>query len=229
MGTISAVEEEAVLNPVTLQEGPQARAKQISYVAALGGPEVIGERLWQEAVRRGWQTAFDTLVVADAAAWIWNLAADYFDDSLQVVDWFHAVEHLSNAAESAYPDALPTCQRWLKQHKTILFQGEAEQIGQQLQQLAKTAAPAAQETLQQEEAYFEKHKHRMHYLERRNDGWLIGIDTVESAAKQNKHRFTAAGMRWKREGLERLIPIRSAVLSGTFSDHWRTAYYAPRN
>lgn len=229
VGTISEVEEEVVLNPVTLEEEPQARAKRTSYVAALGGPEVIGERLWQEAVRRGWQTAFDREVVADAAAWIWNLVADTFFDSLQVIDWFHAVEHLSTAAEGAYPEAPPTRQRWLKQHKTILFQGEAEQIGQQLQQLAQTAAPAAQETLQQEAAYFEKHKHRMQYLEWRNEGWLIGSGTVESAAKQYKHRFTAAGMRWKREGLERLIPIRSAVLSGTFSDRWRSAYYAPRN
>lgn len=229
VGTISAVEEEAVLNPDTLEEEPLARAKRTSYVATLGGPEAIGERLWQEALRRGWQTAFDTQVVADAAAWIWNLVADYFYDSLQVVDWFHAVEHLSTAAESAYPDALPTRQRWLKQHKTILFQGEAEQIGQQLHQLAETASPSTQETLQQEAAYFEKHKHRMQYLQWRNDGWLIGSGTVESAAKQYKHRFTAAGMRWKREGLERLIPIRSAVLSGTFSERWRSAYYAPRN
>lgn len=229
VGTISEVEEEAVLNPLTLEEEPQARAKRTSYVATLGGPEAIGELLWQEAVQRGWQTAFDREVVADAAAWIWNLVADYFYDSLQVVDWFHAVEHLSKAAESAYPDALPTRQRWLKQHKTILFQGEAEQIGQQLQQLAQTAAPAAQEILETEAAYFDKHKHRMRYLDWRNEGWLIGSGTVESAAKQYKHRFTAAGMRWKREGLERLIPIRSAVLSGTFSDRWHSAYYAPRN
>lgn len=229
VGTISEVEEEAVLNPLTLEEEPQARAKRTSYVATLGGPEAIGELLWQEAVQRGWQTAFDREVVADAAAWIWNLVADYFYDSLQVVDWFHAVEHLSKAAESAYPDALPTRQRWLKQHKTFLFQGEAEQIGQQLQQLAQTAAPAAQEILETEAAYFDKHKHRMRYLDWRNEGWLIGSGTVESAAKQYKHRFTAAGMRWKREGLERLIPIRSAVLSGTFSDRWHSAYYAPRN
>jgi len=229
VGTISAVEEEMVFNRHTLEEEPQARTKRTSYVAALGGPEVIGEQLWQEAVRRGWETAFDREVVADAAAWIWNLATDYFYDSLQVVDWFHAVEHLSNAAESAYPEAQPTRHRWLNQHKTILFQGEAKQIGLQLQQLAETAAPAAKETLHQEAAYFEKHKHRMQYLEWRNEGWLIGSGTVESAAKQYKHRFTAAGMRWKREGLERLIPIRSAVLSGTFSDRWRSADYAPRN
>jgi hypothetical protein len=229
VGTISEVEEEMVLNPHTLEEEPQGRAKRTSYVASLGGPQAIGALLWQEAVRRGWQTVLDQEVVADAAAWIWNLVADYFYDSLQIVDWFHAVEHLSNAAESAYPDALPARQRWLKEHKTILFQGEAEQIGQQLQQLAQTAPPAAQEILETEAAYFDKHKHRMQYLEWRNEGWLIGSGTVESAAKQYKQRFTAAGMRWKREGLERLIPIRSAVLSGTFSARWHSAYYAPRN
>ncbi len=228
-GTISEVKEEMVLNPLTLEEEPQARARHTSYVAVLGGPETIGHLVWQEAVRRGWQQAFDTEVVADTAAWIWNLATDYFYDSVQIVDWYHAVEHLSKAAESAYPDTLSTRQRWFKEHKTILFQGEAEQVGQHVQQLADRAAAPAQETLQQEAAYFGKHKHRMQYLEWRNDGWLIGSGTVESAAKQYKHRFTGAGMRWKRGGLECLIPIRSAVLSDTFSARWRSAYYAPRN
>jgi len=229
VGTISEVEEEAVLNPITLDEEPQARAKQTSYVAALGGPETIGHRLWQEAVRRGWQQAFETEVVADTAAWIWNLATDYFYDSVQIVDWYHAVEHLSTAAEAVYPEAGPARQRWLNEHKTILFQGEAERVGQHLRQWADPVPPSAQETLQQEAAYFEKHKHRMQYLEWRNDGWLIGSGTVESAAKQYKHRFTGAGMRWKREGLDCLIPVRSAVLSGTFASRWRSAYYAPRN
>ncbi len=229
VGTISAVEEELGLNPQTLEEEPQAHARHTSYVASLGGPETIGELLWQEALRRGWQQAFETEVVADTAAWIWNLAADYFYDSVQVVDWYHAVEHLSTAAQNAYPDPGPMRQRWLKEHKTILFQGEAEQVGQHLLHLAEIAPAAAQETLQTEAAYFEKHKHRMQYLEWRNDGWLIGSGTVESAAKQYKHRFTAAGMRWKRDGLLCLIPIRSAVLSGTFASRWRSAYYAPRN
>jgi hypothetical protein len=56
----------------------------------------------------------------------------------------------------------------------------------------------------------------MDYLTCREEGYLIGSGTVESGAKQFKARFTGPGMRWSRPVIERLIPIRSAVLSRSF-------------
>lgn len=63
-----------------------------------GGPEVFGEIVWAEAARRDWPQAADTEVIGDGAPWIWNLALDHFYDSRQVVDWYHAAEHLAQAA-----------------------------------------------------------------------------------------------------------------------------------
>ena len=47
-----------------------AHARHSSYVAHLGGPEVLGEQVWAEARRRGWEQAQDTLVLGDGAPWI---------------------------------------------------------------------------------------------------------------------------------------------------------------
>jgi hypothetical protein len=69
----------------------------------------------------------------------------------------------------------------------------------------------------------------MQYLETREEGWLIGSGMVESGAKQYKDRLTGAGMCWSRPGAERLLPIRSAVMSDTFDQVWRLAYNSPRN
>lgn len=229
VGTVSEVVCEPVLDPVTLEEEPLARARNTSYVAQLGGPEAIGQQVWQEAIRRGWQQMPETEVVADGAAWIWNLAGDYFYDSTQVVDWYHATEHLANAAQQLYPQDEGVRKRWLHEQKTLLFQGHADRLVQHLDKKAETGAPAAAEVLRQEAGYFETHQHRMYYLDFRNDGWLIGSGTVESAAKQYKHRFTGPGMRWSRMGLENLIPVRSLVLSHTFTRAWQTLYFAPTN
>jgi len=229
VGTISEVIAEPTLNPVTLEEEPLARACNTSYVAQLGGPEAIGKQVWQEAVRRGWQQVPETEVVADGAAWIWNLVSDYFYDSTQVVDWYHASAHLASAAQHLYPQDDGIRKRWLHEHKTMLFQGHAERVVQHLHKKADTASPIAAEALQQEAGYFETHKHRMYYLDLRNDGWLIGSGTVESAAKQYKHRFTGPGMRWSRTGLENLIPVRSLVLSHAFTHAWQSLYFAPTN
>ena len=58
-----------------------AQAVQTSYVAHLGGPDRLGERVWAEARRRGWEQAQDTVVIGDGAAWIWNQAALHFGAS----------------------------------------------------------------------------------------------------------------------------------------------------
>lgn len=229
VGTISEVIAEPTLDPLTLEEEPLARACHTSYVAQLGGPEEIGKQIWQEAIRRGWQQAHETEVVADGAPWIWNLAGDYFYDSTQVVDWYHASEHLASAAQQLYPQEEGIRKRWLHEHKTMLFQGHADRVVQHLQKKADTASRTAKEALQQEAGYFETHKHRMYYLDFRNEGWLIGSGTVESAAKQYKHRFTGPGMRWSRTGLENLIPVCSLVLSHTFTHAWQSLYFAPTN
>lgn len=226
-GTVFQVEEVTVLDKKTLEEEQVGRAKAVSYVAYLGGPENFGQRLWAEAKRRGWSQAGDTQVVADGAVWIWNLVADHFYDSLQVVDWYHATEHLGKAAEHLYGLAEnPAKQRWFNECKEVLFQGQTDWIVNHLRQLAEKETS---EELRQEAGYFENHKRRMNYLDMRTEGWLIGSGTVESGAKQYKARFNGSGMRWKRPCLERLIPIRSAILSRDFSRIWHSVYTSPAN
>ena len=69
----------------------------------------------------------------------------------------------------------------------------------------------------------------MNYLEMRIEGYPIGSGMVKSAAKQYKSRFCGPGMRWSRTGAERLIPIRSAILSKRFDKIWDLAYNSPPN
>ena len=65
---------------------PLAHAVDNTYVAHLGGPAILGEALWAEARQRRWMQARETVVLGDGATWIWNLAADKFFTSRQVVD-----------------------------------------------------------------------------------------------------------------------------------------------
>jgi hypothetical protein len=83
-------------DPLTREKVAQARAVQNSYVAGLGGPATFGQRVWAEAVRREFSEAIESVVVADGAPWIWNLASEHFSASRQVVDWYHAKQHLTS-------------------------------------------------------------------------------------------------------------------------------------
>jgi hypothetical protein len=225
-GCFFEVEWTKIFETATRELVDVGHATQLSYISHLGGPEAFGWKLWTEAKRRGWHDARDTQVVADAAAWIWNLVSDYLYDAHQLVDWFHATQHLGLAANLAFGEGSTQGLRWFKHHETLLFQGHADQIAQAIAELAEKQL-AQSEELRQHAGYFEKHQHRMNYLEMRSEGWVIGSGMVESGDKRFKDRFAKAGMRWSRIGAERLLPIRTALLSGRFDERWRSAYNSP--
>jgi hypothetical protein len=229
VGCVFEVEERPTLDKETLEEEEIGHAVACSYVAHLGGPQGLGQKVWAEAEGRHWTRAAETQVIGDGAAWIWNLALDHFYDSYQVVDWYHAVEHLSQAARWLHGEGTPGAQRWLKEQKKVLFQGHAEAIGQALRHAAEEARAEVQTGLLSEAGYLENNKRRMNYLELREEGWLIGSGMVESGAKRYKERFTGSGMRWSRTGIERLAPVRSAIMSGRFDQLWTAVYNSPKN
>lgn len=226
---VGTVFEVAVLPQVDEATGEiveLAHAVNNSYVAHLGGPEALGELLWSEARRRGWESAADTQALGDGATWIWNQVALHFGDSRQLVDWYHGKEHLANAARLLKGEDTPAQRRWLNSRETQLYQGHAAAIADELTAAAETQPPSQAEPLRREAAYFHSNQQRMNYLEMREEEWPIGSGMVESAGKQFKHRFCGPGMRWSRTGAENLIPIRCAILSHRFDQLWERAYAA---
>jgi hypothetical protein len=126
-----------------------AHAVHNSYVAHLGGPDVLGEKTWAEARSRGWEQAQDTVVLGDGAPWIWNQASLHFGPSHQVVDWYHAKEHLTAAARLIKPEGTSAFTRWLNRHETFLYQGHADKIAVELEMQARKGTTHAQELLPQ--------------------------------------------------------------------------------
>ena len=206
-----------------------AHAVDNSYVAHLGGPELFGQMVWAEARARGWEQAMDTQVVGDGAPWIWNLAGEHFYDSRQVVDWYHATEHLGVAAKLLHGEDSAAAKRWYRRAETTLYQGHAERIALELSEVAENQSEVADDLLTQA-GYFNKNKRRMQYLEMREDEYVIGSGMVESGCKQFKGRFCGPGMRWSRAGIERLIPIRGAIMGDRFDTMWQQVYCnSPQN
>jgi hypothetical protein len=205
-----------------------AHAVHNTYVAHLGGPARFGQLLWAEARQRHWPQARDTIALGDGAAWIWNVVAEQFFTSRQGVDWYHAPQHLAHAAHLFKGEDTPAAQRWFNDRKTLLFQGHADQIAAELR-LAATHRSSQADDLRREAGYFADNQHRMLYQQLREDGFPVGSGMVESACKQFRARFAGSGMRWSRSGLERLLPIRAAIMSHTFDDFWRSIYNPPLN
>ena len=197
----------------TVEEMPYSQ--NIHYTAVLGSKEAFTPALWALAVEHQVPTARERIVLGDGALWVWAVAEDVCPDARQVVDWFHAAQHLAEAAHSLYPDEQDTQARaiWMKTYKDHLYMGRIHKVCAALHRRSRPDLAA----------YFDRHQRRMQYLEFREEGWPIGSGTVESAVKQFKHRLSGAGMRWNTPNLRRMLTIRAAALSNTFDALWREA------
>jgi hypothetical protein len=184
VGTIYDVKDRLDRDPITGEMVPEAYGVNVGYAAVLGPAEDFGPALWQLAVKRGVPQARKSSVNGDGAKWIWNLAADYFPDSVQIVDWYHGCEHLHQAATSLYTSDEKRPERWFKEKKESLFLGEIQMI----------TAPLAREGLSEQSRYLHNHQRRMHYQDFREEGYPIGSGIVESGIKQFKDRLAGPGM-----------------------------------
>ena len=172
-GTVFDVAQRWVRDPHTGDMVAQPGATHIAYTAVLGDVTAFAPALWKLAVDKAVPIAARSSVTADGAAWIWNLVADYFPDSVQIVDWYHAAEHLAAAAHALFPDDDAQAARWQRQMHTPLFLGEAWKIAQNLQHAG----------LENHAAYFHTHYRRMQYQNFREEGYPIGSGAVESGCK----------------------------------------------
>ena len=220
VGGIGHIECSTRQDRATGDEVEWAQMTTNTYVAHLGGPQAFGQQLWAEAQARGWSRAADTAVIGDGAPWIWNLASEHFYDSQQIVDWYHAKQHLWQAAHLLHGEGTPAAQQWVQTFETVLFEGHAERVAAVLLTQAQHKRKSAAE-LRQQAGYFRDNQRRMQYQERREDNYPIGSGTAESGCKQFRARFTAAGMRWSRTGAENLLPVRAAILSQRFDTLWQ--------
>ena len=213
VGTVFDIDLRLERDPLTRDLVERPHGINMAYTAVLGSVDEFAPSMWALAWRHNIPTAADSSVTADGAEWIWRLAADLFPDSVQIVDWYHACQHLAEAAHALYPNNDTTAQRWFRRRCTHLYKGEIHKITQ----------PLDRADLGKQSHYFHTHKRRMQYHSCLEMGYPIGSGTVESGVKQFKSRLTGPGMRWSRQSAEEMLVIRGAVMDQSFDALWDAA------
>lgn len=100
-----------------------------TYTGAIETAEEFGRRLYLEAWNRGWSRAEKKVVMGDGAEWIWNLADQHFPGAVQIVDQYHARQHLWDLVRRLYPNDPSGQPSWIKFHqKRLLDKGKIEKL-----------------------------------------------------------------------------------------------------
>jgi hypothetical protein len=212
------------------EEGwPIRDADSTTYVGAIEIAEEFGFRIYTEAWRRGWEWATIKVVLGDGAVWIWNLADQHFPGAIQIVDLYHARQHLWKIAALLHPQDPVAKKLWMIPMKDLLDDGDIEPLVTHLRKIAAAhpdAAGLAQEVLNEAD-YFATNASRMRYPKFREQGLFVGSGVVEAGCKSViGSRLKRSGMFWTVRGANAIIAMRCCRIDGRFEDYWEQARIA---
>ena len=153
--------------------------------------------------------------IADGATWIWNWIEDTYPKSIQIVDYFHAKEHLCEFANANFRDKI-YAKDWIDKQSGTLINKGVSPIIKVLEELKIDHSMADKH--RQLLNYYKKNEHRMQYHVFKEKGLLIGSGAIESAHKDVlQERLKLSGQRWTMEGLQQMAQLRVVHKSGNWN------------
>jgi hypothetical protein len=207
------------------EETPVRDAGSVTYSAAIesaasrdtdNDPSEFAARAMREATRRGFDRAPRQAVLGDGAPWIWNLATEHFPDAIQIVDRFHAKQHLSDVGKAIYGATSDLGRAWSQARHDELDEGKIDDI-----RAALAVHAAANDEARKCIGYVDDNRARLRYAEFRAAGLCTSTGVVEAGCKVAiGTRLKRTGMHWTVAGADAIIALRCCKLSGRFEDFW---------
>lgn len=168
------------------------------------------------------------ILLLDGARELWSYVDknSRFDDYEKCIDFWHAAQHLSLAAEALFGKSSEAAKNWYNKYYKILLESDegAARIMRSMDYFGKANKlnKSRAKALAAERTYFRRNKERMRYATFRRNGWPIGSGPIEAACKTLiKTRLCRSGMRWSRPGGQRILTLRAYVKSNRWDTAWK--------
>lgn len=190
--------------------------KHSVYEGYLGESRAFTHRFEQKL--DGYRCLAQRLIfITDGALWIKNWISDAYPQATQILDWYHAIEHLSEFARECFAqqDQRST---WIETQKALLYQSQTQEVISNI-----IAVPAKKGTIKTAKnkllQYYKSNKERMDYKRYRSMGaGLIGSGAIESAHRTVvQKRMKLSGQRWTKKKAQNMLALRCVRLSGQWN------------
>lgn len=194
------------------------RKKFVSSIAE--GVEPFKKMLFAAAVEKGYYSAEKVIFVSDGASWLEKCREEYFPKAIQILDWYHASEHLWECANEIFPNNKEEAVQWATPLNELLWEGNVTKVIDKLTRMA-SQMKKHQTALYSLRGYYVSHAEYMKYDEYRANGWFIGSGAIESANKYIvMQRLKQSGMIWSKLGAEAMIWARCKYFEGDWNSLW---------
>jgi hypothetical protein len=202
----------------------QPTTTDLSYFSRLTDAAAFGWAATLETYRRGVDTAGVVCAVLDGAVWLQGFVDLHRPDAVRILDFAHAVEHLTAAAQAVYGAGTADARTWLSAQAHELAHGDPDQVLAALASLpvAQAAVPAeAATTCAGVLAYLTSRRAQIAYAAFQAAGYPIGSGCVESANKLVvEARLKGSGMHWARANVNPMVALRAVACSGRWQALW---------
>ncbi len=200
---------------------PRRDPQSTTFIGAIETADAFGWRLYGEARRRGLDRAERVAVLGDGAQWIKGIVDLHFPQAVQIIDLYHAREHVSDLCKLLFEQ-----QRQIHRHRmrwwTDLDEGKIEKIASEARRYNVGQAGSRKE-VEGEVAYLERNRERMRYADFRSQGLFVGSGVVEAGCKTVVgQRLKQSGMEWSLRGANAIIALRCVRKSNRFEDYWES-------
>jgi len=190
-------------------------------VATMDDAQAFGKLARLETEKRGIRRAVEVIGIHDGGNWIDPLWEEHFPAHQRVLDYYHAAEHLHEAAKAACATDAPAAEHLAEQLVQLLWDGKAQPLREQLTALSARAGPPLEtdppnhprKVLASNIGYFAKHQEHIDYPSYRAKGWPIGSGITESGVKLFGKRMKGTEQFWNVPGAEAILALRSKWLS----------------
>jgi hypothetical protein len=209
------------------------KALRRTYWATQERVEAFREKVRLEAQKRGAELARELIFLGDGAPWVWKTAAELFPRAVQILDWYHALEHVWASARAFFGTREKELVAWVKEVEGNLWNGRLDEVVASMRELSRRLGTPDGNLSEQARAfdprwiayrnvgYFETNRDRMNYPEYRERKFPLSSGVVESTCKHVvSHRMKRAGMRWDEGGAEDIMALRCHDLNGRWDSLW---------
>lgn len=201
-----------------------------TYVSSFKSIDDFGPLLRQEAIGRGMGSAGKVVLLIDGATGLENMGRLCFKDCVQIVDFYHAMEHAGHVLEAWIGKAQPDYKKRLRGWAKRLLKDKVQALIQETRQ--RCAGTPQEAAVEQALGYFVRNVSRMQYGTFRAAGLFIGSGVVEAGCKTViGGRCKQSGMFWSKSGAENILALRCIQSSRRLENFWkyRLNQHAARN
>ena len=147
-------------------------------------------------------------IIADGARYIWKWADALYPDATQILDFYHAKEHLCSFAVNYFGDSVKR-EQWVELQCKVMLEDDAGKVIQVLRELPAIKNKNVERQKQTLIAYYNENRKRMRYCAFKKRGMLIGSGPIESAHRNVlQERMKLSGQRWTKEGFQQVANLR---------------------